>query len=139
MKENDPPIQCMGRASTKKRRDTTKHNLLGWANRVNADRDDSSPKPHQPDNTNGFRDSHDISSSTVRENGTAPRWASLADSLASLEPPPLPCKTEKEILQRLAVDIPADLHAKIKEMASRPGASVREDITALLAWFYKVQ
>jgi hypothetical protein len=71
-----------------------------------------------------------------RKNAATARLTSMEAVLADMEPPPMPGKTKKPTLQRLAVDIPADLHAKIKEHASRPGASVREDITGLLNWFY---
>lgn len=72
----------------------------------------------------------------ARKNAVAPRLTTVEAVLAGMEPPPLPGKSKKTALQRLAVDIPADLHAKIKAHASRPNATVREDITALLAWFY---
>lgn len=61
----------------------------------------------------------------------------LAESLAEVPAPPLPLPAKKVTLQRLAVDIPADLHAKIKRLANRPGASVRDDVAALLEWYYE--
>lgn len=65
-----------------------------------------------------------------------PRPLSMAAALAGITPPPMSGKIKTVALQRLAVDIPADLHVKIKEYASRTGSTVREDISELLTWFY---
>lgn len=61
----------------------------------------------------------------------------LAESLAGLSRPPLPRARKKEAMQRLAVDIPASLHATIKRVAGRPGGSLRDDVATLLDWYYQ--
>lgn len=88
---------------------------------------------------NGAEGSNRISSANVDR--AAPkdpraRKRPLAESLAELPPPPLPSESKKILLRRLAVDIPDDLHATIKRVARRPGGSVRDDVAALLEWYY---
>jgi hypothetical protein len=135
--KNDQPNQNIDFVVTKKRRTATKHDFLGWAKKVNAVRDEPSPQQHQTDQPEGFSGSPGTSLSTVGKTAVARRFTRMADVLANLEPPPRPGKTQEQALQRLAVDIPADLHAKIKKSAAHRNSSVREDITALLAWFYE--
>lgn len=72
-----------------------------------------------------------------QENVPQPRKTDLANILSSIGPlPPIAPAQKKPALKRLAVDITAELHARMKEATTRRGTTIRDEVTVILEKFF---